>query len=248
MNEMAEDERFLRQIKIISPSCQRKLASSKLFVAGLGGVGGICAELLIRAGIGKMMVMDFDKFELSNINRQIHAQGQSIGKMKIDVFENKAKSINPKSKILKFGKKLQLESLGLLGRKLYSFSPHIVIDSMDVVSPRVLLWRLCKKRKIPYVYAASAYSRGMISVLCGSIDLEEMLHLPSKRLPEQQIEPSLIHYPQCNVAWGPATNLVGVLAANAALNYLLKKPCPIAPKCWMVDTFSKKIFWEEKLS
>jgi hypothetical protein len=119
----------------------------------------------------------------------------------------------------------------------------------------VALARLCKRNGVPYVYAAAAGDRGMVGVLAGGkggrsgpVDLEKILHLPSRGKPDEKLEELLVDYPQCRTAWGPATNLVGVLAANAGLNYLLKKPYPRAPKFWMVDAFHEKIVREEKLA
>lgn len=239
---------FCRQQGLIGKK-QRIIRRSRVAVFGLGGVGGLAAELLVRAGTGHLLVVDFDKFEPTNFNRQLLATSKTIGKSKTSVFTAHAKTINPKIEIKKINKKLEYASLGFFERKLADFSPDIVIDTMDGIGARALLARICKKRRITYVYAAATDARGMVSVLeaKNKNSLEKMLRLPSRVKPGAQVESSLIHYPQCRSAWGPATNLVGVLAANAALNYLLGKPYPRAPKCWMVDTFAQKIVREEKL-
>ncbi len=238
---------FKRNSGTINTSQQHKLKDARITVFGLGGVGGIAAELLVRAGIGHLMIIDFDRFEPSNLNRQIHAQKKTIGKKKVDVFAEKMMEINPKIKINKSDKKIEFGSLASFSRALSSFSPGLVIDTMDSAHSRVCLARICRKAGIDYLYAAAMGERGMVSVLSSSDNLEKILYLPSLNKPDEQIESSLIHYPQCKTAWGPATNLVGVLAANAALNFLLKKPYPHAPKFWMVDTFGKKIVREEQL-
>jgi len=91
-------------------------------------------------------------------------------------------------------------------------------------------------------------ARGMVGAVDKKKNIERILHLPSLGLPDREIESSLIHYPQCKTAWGPAANLVGVLAANAALNFVLKKPCSCAPNFLMVDVFGGKIVRKEKLA
>ena len=244
---MDKEACFSRNRGTITPKQQLALSRSRIAVFGLGGVGGLAAEVLARAGIGHMLVADFDRFEPTNLNRQIHAQKESLGKKKVDVFEKKAKAINRKIEIRKINKKIEYSSLAYFERKLAGFKPNVIIDTMDSIGSRVLLARICKKQGIPYVYAASAGERGMIMLVEGKEGLERLLHLPSRGTPDAGVEASLIHYPQCRTAWGPATNLVGALAANAALNYLLKKPYPKAPKCWMVDAFGEKIVREEKL-
>jgi molybdopterin/thiamine biosynthesis adenylyltransferase len=191
--------------------------------------------------------VDFDCFEPTNLNRQLLAASKTIGKSKTSVFAAHAKTINPKIKIRKINKKLEYASFAIFERELAALHPGIVIDTMDNIGARVLLARLCKKMRVPYVYAAATDARGMVSIVQGAADLERLLRLPSAEKPDAQVESFLIHYPQCRSAWGPGTNLVGVLAANAALNYLLKKPYPRAPKCWMVDAFAAKIVREEKL-
>ncbi|VVB56936.1 ThiF family protein [uncultured archaeon] len=237
---------FSRNLGAITPGQQLLLSRARVALFGLGGVGGLAAELAVRAGTGHLLVADFDKFEPSNFNRQIHAEKKTEGKRKVEVLAGRAKSINPKIKIKKIGKKLEYASLEFFSRELASFSPSIVIDTMDSVGSRVLLARICKKMGVPYAYAAAAGERGMVGVVEGKADLEKILRLPSFGLPDEEVESALVHYPQCKTAWGPATNLVGVLAANAALNYLLKKPYPKAPRFWMTDSFGKKIVREEK--
>ena len=239
---------FCRQAGVLSHARQRRLGQARVAVFGLGGVGGICAELLVRAGVGHLLVADFDRFEESNFNRQIHAQKETLGMKKADVFAKKAKSIDPEIEIRKISKKLEYESQGFFSGSLASFSPHVVIDTMDSVGSRTLLWRMCKKKRIAYVYSAASGERGMVSVVRRPADLERILHLPSFGRPDEEVESCLVHYPQCRSAWGPATNLVGVLAANAALNYLLGKPYPDAPKFWMSDSFDEKVVRKEKLA
>ncbi len=238
---------FSRNAGAITPAQQRKLAHAHIAVFGLGGVGGITAELLVRAGAGGIMVADFDKFEHSNFNRQIHATQKTIGKSKASVFAAHAKAINQKIEIKKINKKLEYASFEFFSRAISAFAPLIVIDTMDNAGSRVLLWRMCKQAGIPYVYAAASGERGMVAIVDGKNDLEKILRLPSRGREDEDVESSLVHYPQCRSAWGPATNLAGVLAANAGLNFLLGKQYPRAPKCWMIDAFAQKIVREEKL-
>lgn len=238
---------FARQLGLITARQQLRLSQARVAIFGLGGVGGLCAELVARAGVGDLMVVDFDRFERTNFNRQIQATRRTLGKKKADVFAAHALAVNPKIKIKRISRKLGYASLSFFARSLSSFSPSIVIDTMDNIGSRVLLARACKRAGIPYLYAAASGGRGMVGVVEGKADLEKIVHLPSLGLPDAQVESSLIHYPQCRQAWGPATNLAGALAANAALNYLLKKPYPKAPEFWMTDAFDEKIVRQERL-
>ena len=102
---------FSRNIGPISSSGQCKLGHARIAVFGLGGVGGIAAELLVRAGIGRLMAVDYDRFEPANLNRQLLATRATIGKRKTSVFAAHAKAINPKIEIKKISKKLGYGSL-----------------------------------------------------------------------------------------------------------------------------------------
>ncbi len=231
-----------RQQGLISGMEQRKLATSTIAVAGLGGVGGICAELIARAGVGSIAIADFDKFDRTNFNRQLNSSAKTIGINKASAFASLAKSINPKIKI-----KIKKDKINEKNAASFVSGCSIVIDCLDNVYSRVCLFRACKKANVPYVYAAATGERGMVSVFEKNADLEKILRLPSIGKAGSALEASLIKYPGCRNAWGPATNLVGVLAANAALNYLLKKPYPKAPHFWKTDSFSKKLFSEVSL-
>ncbi|MBO4775258.1 MAG: ThiF family adenylyltransferase [Lachnospiraceae bacterium] len=77
----------------------KKLAGARVLLFGLGGVGGICAETLVRAGVGHLTCVDGDQVTISNINRQIIALHSTIGRFKTEVFRERAKDINPYAEI-----------------------------------------------------------------------------------------------------------------------------------------------------
>ena len=72
----------------------KRLKEANLLIFGLGGVGGFVAEMLVRTGVGKITVVDFDKVDKSNLNRQIVSLTSNIGKNKVDAFYDRAKDIN----------------------------------------------------------------------------------------------------------------------------------------------------------
>ena len=81
--------KFERLEKIIKKDDMTKLKNSTILVLGIGGVGGYVVESLARSGIGKIIIVDKDKVDESNINRQIIALNSTIGKRKVDVFEER---------------------------------------------------------------------------------------------------------------------------------------------------------------
>ena len=101
-------ERYSRQIilKNIGISGQKKISSSKVFIVGAGGLGSPIADLLCRAGVGEIGIIDHDKVSLSNLNRQTLYNSSDINKFKVEILKQKLKKINPLVKVNVFKKKL----------------------------------------------------------------------------------------------------------------------------------------------
>ena len=93
--------RFSRTELLVGNEAMEKLKNSRVAVFGIGGVGGYTVEALVRSGIGTIDIIDDDKVCPTNINRQIIATTDTIGKFKVDVAEERIKSINPDCKVYK---------------------------------------------------------------------------------------------------------------------------------------------------
>ena len=92
-------EQFSRTELLIGKENIQKLKNSHIAIFGIGGVGGHCAEALVRCGIGAIDLIDSDKVAISNINRQIVALHSTIGKYKVDVAKERFLDINPSAVI-----------------------------------------------------------------------------------------------------------------------------------------------------
>ena len=90
---------FSREIKLIGEENLLKLQNSKVAVIGVGGVGGYVVEALVRAGIQNITIVDGDKVELSNINRQLIATTKTVGKYKVEAWKERIAEINPNCKV-----------------------------------------------------------------------------------------------------------------------------------------------------
>ena len=101
-------DRYSRQIvlKNVGIAGQKKISTSKVFIVGAGGLGCPVADLLCRAGVGEIGIIDHDKISLSNLNRQTLFNTNDINKYKVDVLKKKLKKINPLVKVNVFKKKL----------------------------------------------------------------------------------------------------------------------------------------------
>lgn len=89
------DNQFSRTELLFGEAAMRKLRDSRVAVFGIGGVGGHAVEALARSGIGALDLIDHDKVELSNLNRQIIATHRTVGRFKVDVAAERIADINP---------------------------------------------------------------------------------------------------------------------------------------------------------
>jgi tRNA A37 threonylcarbamoyladenosine dehydratase len=122
--------------KILLDDNFEKINSANILIVGLGGVGGIATEMLCRAGIGKLTIVDADTIHVSNINRQIYTHHNVVGLPKTDVLGDKLLQINPDLKLTKVQKFLKDdEILDLLASEKFDY----VVDAIDTLSPKVFL-------------------------------------------------------------------------------------------------------------
>lgn len=93
---------FSRTELLIGEESLKKLKNSKVAVFGVGGVGSFAVEALVRAGVGRLVLVDSDCVCVTNINRQIHANQKSIGKPKVEVMKDRILEINPKAEVVTY--------------------------------------------------------------------------------------------------------------------------------------------------
>ena len=101
---MNKQLRFSRLEKVIGKENLNNLHDKSVLVLGVGGVGGYVVESLARSNIGTLILVDYDKVDESNINRQIIALNSTIGKSKVDVLEERIKDINSGCNVIKIDK------------------------------------------------------------------------------------------------------------------------------------------------
>lgn len=135
---------FSRTEALIGREKLEKLQNSRVLIAGLGGVGGYVLESLVRAGVGTIGLCDFDMVDISNLNRQILAVQDTVGKSKTDAAEARAKSINPQVKILKYEFRISPENIALLHLPDWDF----IADAIDDVPAKIALMEAAPKKII----------------------------------------------------------------------------------------------------
>ena len=139
---------------------QEKLRRAKVFVAGAGGLGSPVSTYLAVAGVGKIILVDFDSVDLSNLNRQFLHHEKDIGREKIKSAEEKLLSMNPEIKVETIREKITDENAG-------SIVPpcDLIIDALDNFDTRHVLNRLAVERNIPLIHGAVSGYRGQATTI-----------------------------------------------------------------------------------
>ena len=132
-----------------------KLEKASVAVIGIGGVGGYVCHMLARAGIGHITIVDFDKVDETNINRQVVANSKTIGKLKTEVMKNQLLEINPNCEITTFSNRFNAD----FAKKFFEVKFDYIVDAIDSVSDKVELICECVSREIPIVSAMGAGNR-----------------------------------------------------------------------------------------
>ena len=146
------DERFLRTSALLGEEAIWHLSQSSVMIVGLGAVGGYALEAVARSGVGKIILVDFDKFEESNINRQILALESTIGYFKTEVAAERIKQINPNCKIEIVNEFVDNSNiLDLLDR-----APDYIIDAIDSLEPKCCLIEEMWRRKMSFISSMGA--------------------------------------------------------------------------------------------
>ncbi len=140
-------ELFKRTEMLIGSPALEKLKSSRVAVFGVGGVGGFTVEALARSGVGSIDLIDNDSVSMSNINRQIIADTETVGRMKTEVMKERIKKINPECKVNCFNIFVLPENADEFDFKVYDY----VVDAIDTVSGKIAIIERCCKLNIPVI-------------------------------------------------------------------------------------------------
>ena len=130
----------------------QRLQNAHVAIIGLGGVGCWSAEMLARAGVGKLTLIDADELCVTNINRQIHALDSTVGKSKVLTMAERIKDINPECEVI-VHESFFMDSTA---DELLAPDYDVVLDAIDSVKHKVQLFMQCRQRKITLVTAGGA--------------------------------------------------------------------------------------------
>ncbi|MHB1629010.1 MAG: tRNA threonylcarbamoyladenosine dehydratase [Bacilli bacterium] len=147
--------RFSRTELVIGPEGLDILRRAAVAVLGMGGVGSYTVEALARSGIGRLLLVDKDVVDITNINRQIPALTSTVGRPKVDVMAERVAAINPEC-VVETKRMFFMEDTA---DDIFSNRLDYVADAIDTVSAKIQLIRQCKARNIPIVSSMGAANK-----------------------------------------------------------------------------------------
>jgi len=215
----AELNRYDRQIRIWGLESQLKLKSSTVLVVGAGGLGTAAAVYLAYSGVGRIIIVDDQEIELSNLNRQILYTEDDLGKPKALVACEKLRQINPHIEVECYKARFNRE----IGEKLVARA-DVVVDALDNWGTRLLLNELCVKFRKPLIHAAvEGFYIQLTTIIPGKTPCLYCI-FGARRDIERAI-------PVASVTPGVA----GVLEAAEALKILLKLGKPMLGRLLLIN-------------
>jgi tRNA A37 threonylcarbamoyladenosine dehydratase len=143
---------FSRTQLLYGESAMQKLAACRIAVFGIGGVGGYVVEALARSGIGALDLIDDDRVCLTNINRQILATRNTVGKYKVDVAEERVHEINPDCKVRAYKTFFLPETQDQFDFRAYDY----IVDAIDTVTGKLAIIENAKKAGVPVISSMGA--------------------------------------------------------------------------------------------
>ncbi|WP_419872214.1 tRNA threonylcarbamoyladenosine dehydratase [Candidatus Pristimantibacillus sp. PTI5] len=146
---------FSRTELAIGPEGLALMKGSTVAVLGIGGVGGIAAEALARTGVGRIILVDKDVVDITNVNRQIHALTTTVGQPKAELMRDRIKLINPECDVVALRMFYTEETY----EQFFEYPLDYVVDASDTISYKIHLIKQCLERKIPIISSMGAANK-----------------------------------------------------------------------------------------
>ena len=208
---MSDRESERRNIGAISEEEQLLLRNKTVFIAGCGGLGGYCAELLFRLGIGGLRLCDCDVFEQSNLNRQLYCNTTTLG-------------INKAVAIARYISKSAMSEVKSYAVRISDANVYdlirdcdLVIDALDNVETRFELERACEVRSIPLITGGVTNWYGQITTIYPGDRRMEKIYGNM----QSQEEPPVLAFTACNIASCQVAEAVRTLLGRPGLRHKL---------------------------
>jgi len=152
---LAVDERFAALQRLYGEQATTLISDLHVCVVGIGGVGSWALEALARTGVGTLTFIDNDEVSLGNVNRQLHALNETVGRSKVSVMAERVMQINPRCRCYPIDDFLTMKTLESYLDRGYDY----VIDAIDSIQFKAAMIAFCQRRKIPVVATGGAGGR-----------------------------------------------------------------------------------------
>lgn len=140
-------DQFSRNLLSIGKKGQSILNKSTVAIVGLGGVGSFASEAIARIGVGRIIIVDKDVVDITNINRQLIATLDTVGKSKVNLAKERIIAINPNCEVIIYKKFFNFETY----EEILDDKIDFIIDASDTITYKILLIKECLKRNIPFI-------------------------------------------------------------------------------------------------
>jgi tRNA threonylcarbamoyladenosine dehydratase len=212
--KFATHRRFDRAARLLGDAGIARLAKSTVTIFGIGGVGSFAAEALVRSGVGRVILVDYDRICVTNINRQLHAMKGTLGKSKVEIMAERLRLINPDATI---ETRIEFYSAENSAR-LLTPEPDFVIDAIDNVTAKMHLIATCARERIRIVSCMGAAAR-LDPTMVRTADLSETKNDPFAKAMRKNLR--RMHGMDCQ-------NTTGVIAVYS-------EEAPTAPQALAYD-------------
>ncbi len=166
-------ERYQRNIGTLGIKGQARLLESTVGVVGAGGLGGFAIELLTRMGIGKLVIVDGDRFADSNLNRQLYSSEEALGSSKAETAAIRIAVVNPATEVEAHNLNGNADNLPILLKEC-----NLVIDCLDSLPSRFALEKVCSQLGLILIHGAIAGYLGQVAVIRPGRSLLEAIYGP----------------------------------------------------------------------
>jgi Dinucleotide-utilizing enzymes involved in molybdopterin and thiamine biosynthesis family 2 len=221
-------DRYKKNFNMLSEAEQLKLRQSKVCVVGCGGLGGYIIEMLARLGIGNLTVIDGDRFDLSNLNRQLNANEDNIGLSKALEAQKRVNHINSEVNVRAIAGFInEKNAKGILEEH------DVIVDALDSIEMRFIIEKTCESLNIPLVYGAIAGWYGQVAtILPGD-------HLLSKIYPNHPEQTKGSEVELGNPSFTPA--LIASIQVSEVLKLLIGRGELLRNKLLLIDLLNQDI-------
>jgi len=229
----AEILRYSRHLLLenVGESGQESLKNSRVLIIGMGGLGSPAAMYLAAAGVGNLVLSDFDSLEISNLQRQLAYQSDDVGAAKVELMKQRLQSLNPTIQVRTINRKMDQAQL-----LLELMMVDLVLDCTDNMISRQMINGACVKARVPLIIGAAIRFEGQLMFFDHRQQDSACYHCLFPSSEEQTLNCSN------SGVIGPVVGVIGTMQALEAIKYLVDLPSLLKNRLKCFD--GKTLDWQ----